>query len=1231
MSRLNVKDSSTYGNVNTHVFTEFSTLNKEDTQKQVLQAIKDINISAEIGQIIVESSDTITHEKLDVINATIDNKHLNSGFDSVEIGSVAGDLVITTTVDNFPGSFAINNFPLVQEVNGTVNVSNAFSTEDTLLTTNDKLDTINTTITDKHLNSSLDSVNVNKVVESVFYNLDYVGSQMYADSINGAVIDEYGRPGWLWGNEATTGGSNCYWYSNSIVPQNQMTKAQMDCVYVILALDRVQPDIVLPFIPMYSAPTGSGDIIPGFAHSSWTYTIPATHILNAGEVIMLTIGDHTKVDNIRPELRRVHLELNSTNGQALPTENIAYISLNTDSGLKPIGAIRYLLQNAGFHYSVNNKITDYEFNNGVQKYINDNLTTQGIKIRGDVNVTGTVNIGNFPTSFEVNNFPSSYAVSSLPSVEINNFPTSFEVSNFPSSYAVSSLPSIEITNTGFNVNNFPTSFEVSNTVSVYDSNTEAINQKLTNASAPNNDCIKVFQANNPTSIEVSNFPTSTEVSNFPTSTEVSNFPTSTEVSNFPTSTEVSNFPTSTEVSNTVTVYNTDIEAINQKLNNATAPNNDCIKVFQANNPTSIEVSNFPATQPVSISGTVPVSGTFWQNTQPISGSISNSFTLDTTTQSTNTKLDTIHNDLDGLTFDGSSNLNVKVNNASIPVTGTFWQNTQPVSISGTVPVSGTFWQNTQPISGSISNSFTLDTTTQSTNTKLDTIHNDLDGLTFDGSSNLNVIVNNASIPVTGTFWQNTQPISGSISNSFTLDTTTQSTNTKLDTIHNDLDGLTYDGSSNLNVNVVSGSITVSSVNIKDSSGNNLNSTSNALNSYITNTSVDTHCYASSNGTNWHHLKSDSNGILNTHSMVQDGAGTDITSTLNGAKQSLDVNVSNTVPVSGSFYPATQPISGTVGISGTVPVSGSFYQATQPVSIAGTVAVSGSFYQTVQPVSGSVTVSNTIPVTGYVDAYLKDGAGNAISSTSSAINSYLTNTNTTNNIITGAGSGLSMYVIPSKTKTFLFNAYSGSSAANAAIGAVSNTQTFSGSNWGIANPRNTWTVVRTGLTASAVFNYTYVDGSGNETVGTPITLSTTSPFALANGIVTVNSWYINATLGTGDSINVSSTSNVNASWGSGSYLQQNNSLWTCPNNCIAWVANVAYYSSTADALRLFKWDAAGNRTIMYGWYNASNFTSSASGEYGFGGYIKAGETIGWGGEGSNIISRVLHSNIVCKYL
>jgi hypothetical protein len=60
-----------------------------------------------------------------------------------------------------------------------------------------------------------------------------------------------------------------------------------------------------------------------------------------------------------------------------------------------------------------------------------------------------------------------------------------------------------------------------------------------------------------------------------------------------------------------------------------------------------------------------------------------------------------------------------------------------------------------------------------------------------------------------------------------------------------------------------------------------------------------------------------------------------------------------------------PVSGTVSV-GTVPVTGTFYQATQPVSIASmpTTPVTGTFWQTTQPVSGTFWQA-TQPVSGTV--------------------------------------------------------------------------------------------------------------------------------------------------------------------------------------------------------------------------------------------------------------------------
>ena len=80
-----------------------------------------------------------------------------------------------------------------------------------------------------------------------------------------------------------------------------------------------------------------------------------------------------------------------------------------------------------------------------------------------------------------------------------------------------------------------------------------------------------------------------------------------------------------------------------------------------NFPSTIGINNFPATQPVSIAASVPVTGTFYQATQPISGTVTASLSPETTK------------------VIGTVNIAAA---QTIDVTGTFWQATQP--ISGTV-------------------------------------------------------------------------------------------------------------------------------------------------------------------------------------------------------------------------------------------------------------------------------------------------------------------------------------------------------------------------------------------------------------------------------------------------------------------------------------------------------------------------------------------------------------------
>lgn len=64
----------------------------------------------------------------------------------------------------------------------------------------------------------------------------------------------------------------------------------------------------------------------------------------------------------------------------------------------------------------------------------------------------------------------------------------------------------------------------------------------------------------------------------------------------------------------------------------------------------------------------------------------------------------------------------------------------------------------------------------------------------------------------------------------------------------------------------------------------------------------------------------------------------------------------TVPVTGAFYQATQPVS--IASMPSTPVTGTFWQATQPVSVASmpSTPVTGTFWQATQPVSGTVTAN-----------------------------------------------------------------------------------------------------------------------------------------------------------------------------------------------------------------------------------------------------------------------------------
>jgi hypothetical protein len=85
-------------------------------------------------------------------------------------------------------------------------------------------------------------------------------------------------------------------------------------------------------------------------------------------------------------------------------------------------------------------------------------------------------------------------------------------------------------------------------------------------------------------------------------------------------------------------------------------------------------------------------------------------------------------------------------------------------------------------------------------------------------------------------------------------------------------------------------------------------------------------------------------------------GTNVRNLFMDSSGRVYVNVNGTVPVSGTFWQATQPVSGTFWQT-TQPVSGTFWQATQPVSIAAALTLG----------AGSAVIGHIIADTGSTTA------------------------------------------------------------------------------------------------------------------------------------------------------------------------------------------------------------------------------------------------------------------------
>ena len=230
---------------------------------------------------------------------------------------------------------------------------------------------------------------------------------------------------------------------------------------------------------------------------------------------------------------------------------------------------------------------------------------------------------------------------------------------------------------------------------------------------------------------------------------------------------------------------------------------------------SVSVSNFPATQPVSIASLPSVEVSNFPATQPISGSVSVS---------------------------------------NFPAT-------QAVSIATLPSVEINNFPATQPISGSVSVSNQI--SGFATETTLSQIDMTLSSGSLATQSTVeNKANNNLRVDLyadNGTAQEKLTSVSGKLE-VHNMDAKISEVTSALTTTNTYLDRNQYDASGNLKT-------------------------------FIENSSLDCHIYGSSDGSTWHHIKTNPNGVVSTNSILETDSGA-LTATVSGNYNSLDVSVKN---------------------------------------------------------------------------------------------------------------------------------------------------------------------------------------------------------------------------------------------------------------------------------------------------------------------------------------------------
>jgi hypothetical protein len=181
-------------------------------------------------------------------------------------------------------------------------------------------------------------------IEGIFefqHNVAYQNNAgIYANGQPG-VEDALLRSGWYYENLVSGQKINWYFFDGNPLSPTFMADIEVQnfAAYAVVTFDSIASR---PFLSVYTLPTGTNDIIPGFAHSSFAYSqYPITP--DIGRKYLIHIGE---APAIHPELPRIQLGLSVGLGDQAPTEKVLAAALSSDSGAS-VGNVKFVAEHVG--------------------------------------------------------------------------------------------------------------------------------------------------------------------------------------------------------------------------------------------------------------------------------------------------------------------------------------------------------------------------------------------------------------------------------------------------------------------------------------------------------------------------------------------------------------------------------------------------------------------------------------------------------------------------------------------------------------------------------------------------------------------------------------------------------------------------------------------------------------------------------------------------------------------